>query len=107
MRRNRGFWKGERGAALPIVLAVPATIVGYRSLTGIGPDQSMREFLASVGVMAAALAIDGLLLAAVRCPHCGSRLLGRAIWHSDGLAALTTLLKSPVCVECSYDPRRA
>lgn len=26
MRRNRGFWKGERGAALPIVLAVTAMV---------------------------------------------------------------------------------
>jgi hypothetical protein len=87
------------------ILPWPAIVVGYWGFRRIGEQQSVAELLVWIGVPAATLAILVILLASVRCPRCGLRLLRRVMRDPDGLGALTRLLKATVCADCGYDPR--
>jgi hypothetical protein len=101
LRLTGQLWK----LALAVILPWPAVIVGYLGFRRIAEEQSFTELLVWIGVPAATLAVLVALLASVRCPQCGARLLRPVMRDSDGLGALTRLLKATACTDCAYDPR--
>jgi hypothetical protein len=88
-----------------LILPWPAVAAGIWAFRRLGPDQSLDGVLAAIGAMAAIAALIVLLLASVRCPQCGARLVARVIWDPDGLGALTALLNSRACPACGHTPR--
>ena len=90
-----------------LILPWPAVVTGIWIFRQLGSDQSIDGVPAAIGVMAAIAAVIVLLLASVKCPQCGTRLVLRVFRDPDGLQALTGMLNSRVCPQCGHRPHIA
>jgi len=101
IRTTRQLWKL---LVAGLVLPWPAVAIGWWSFRHLGPEPPTLWSVGAVGAMAAIAAFIVMLLASVRCPACGVRLLQRAMRDPAGLNALTALLKDRTCPACGLDP---
>jgi hypothetical protein len=104
LRRTRQLWKL---VVAGLVLPWPALAAGWITLSRIGPDQSLGEWAVGLGVIAATAVTMVGLLAAVRCPSCGARLMARVVRAPDFHMAAAVLLGTRVCPWCRWDPGRS
>jgi DNA-directed RNA polymerase subunit RPC12/RpoP len=86
-----------------LILPWPAVVTGIWIFRRLG-SESIDGVPAAIGFMVAIAAVIVLLLASVKCPQCGTRLVLRVFRDPDGLQALTAMLNSRVCPQCGHRP---
>jgi predicted metal-binding protein len=101
LKKTGQLWKLVVGV---LVLPLPTALWGWRCLRSIRPDQPTSELVAGLAVLVAAALIIVGLLASVRCPKCGARLVKRLLQAPEGADAITSFLRLRSCPSCGYAP---
>ena len=99
---------GQRWKMFAGMIVLPLAIAswGYFAFEN-NNDQLDSKFLIHLGILAGAAVITVLLLRSVRCPRCGARLLIQAMRDPGGLNSFDSLMRSPACPFCKYNPEKA
>ena len=103
LRKTGQLWKLVVGG---LVLPIPLSLLAYRSLRQIRPEQPVGEMAFSIGVLVAGALVVLALFASVRCPRCKVRLIPQVFRAPEGTQAVVTFLKLYSCPACGFEPRR-
>lgn len=103
LKRTGQLWKL---VVAGLVLPLPSAILGWRCLRAIRPDQPTSEWLGCIALLAAAAGAIVILMASIKCPSCGVRLVTRVMKAPEGAEAVASFMRMRSCPSCGFVPRQ-